>query len=118
MTPAGPMWVAVEGVSSVVGTCLRQAAGFCCSLWQKSGLDSTDRTARSTLHGMAMGKRPGALQASPMWVNTEDLPTSDGHPFLVFPVAVHWLFRGCVVGAGNCVAGGGFAESAVVSSKG
>ena len=51
------------------------------SLWQKSGLDSTDRTARSTLHGMAMGKRPGARQASPMWVNTEDLPTSDGHPF-------------------------------------
>ena len=30
---------------------------------------------------MAMGKRPGARQASPMWVNTEDLPTSDGHPF-------------------------------------
>ena len=28
-----------------------------------------------------MGKRPGARQASPMWVNTEDLPTSDGHPF-------------------------------------
>ena len=51
------------------------------SLWQKSGLDSTDRTARPTLHGMAMGKRPGARQASPMWVNTEDLPTSDGHPF-------------------------------------
>ena len=55
--------------------------GSLSSLWQKSGLDSTDRTARSTLHGMAMGKRPGARQASPMWVNTEDLPTSDGHPF-------------------------------------
>ena len=30
---------------------------------------------------MAMGKRPAARQASPMWVNTGDLPTSDGHPF-------------------------------------
>ena len=30
---------------------------------------------------MAMGKRPAARQASPMWVTTEDLPTSDGHPF-------------------------------------
>ena len=28
-----------------------------------------------------MGKRPAARQASPMWVNTGDLPTSDGHPF-------------------------------------
>ena len=51
------------------------------SLWQKSGLDSTDQTACSTLQGMAMGKRPAARQAPPMWVNTEDLPTSDGHPF-------------------------------------
>ena len=30
---------------------------------------------------MAMGKRPGARQAVPMWVHSEDLPTSDGHPF-------------------------------------
>ena len=29
---------------------------------------------------MAMGKR-AARQASPMWVDTADLPTSDGHPF-------------------------------------
>ena len=29
---------------------------------------------------MAMGKRPAARQASPMWVDTADLPTSDGHP--------------------------------------
>ena len=28
-----------------------------------------------------MGKRPAARQASPMWVDTADLPTSDGHPF-------------------------------------
>ena len=28
-----------------------------------------------------MGKKPAARQASPMWVNTEDLPTSSGHPF-------------------------------------
>ena len=28
-----------------------------------------------------MGKKPAARQASPMWVNTEDLPTSNGHPF-------------------------------------
>ena len=30
---------------------------------------------------MAMGKRPAARRASPMWVTTADLPTSDGHPF-------------------------------------
>ncbi len=30
---------------------------------------------------MAMGKRPAARQAPPMWVHSEDLPTSDGHPF-------------------------------------
>ena len=30
---------------------------------------------------MAMGKRPAARQASPMWVDTAALPTSDGHPF-------------------------------------
>ena len=30
---------------------------------------------------MAMGKRPAARQASPMWVDTSDLPTSDGHPY-------------------------------------
>ena len=34
-----------------------------------------------TLNGMAMGKRPAARQASPMWVDTADLPTNDGHPF-------------------------------------
>ena len=33
-----------------------------------------------TLSDMAMGKR-AARQASPMWVDTADLPTSDGHPF-------------------------------------
>ena len=30
-----------------------------------------------------MGKRPSARQASPMWVNREDLPKSGGHPFFV-----------------------------------
>ena len=30
---------------------------------------------------MAMGKKPAARQASPMWVNTKDLPTSGGYPF-------------------------------------
>ena len=30
---------------------------------------------------MALGKRPAARQASPMWVDTSDLPTSDGHPY-------------------------------------
>ena len=30
---------------------------------------------------MAMGKKPAARQASPMWVHTGDLPTSSGHPF-------------------------------------
>ena len=33
-----------------------------------------------TFSDMAMGKR-AARQASPMWVDTADLPTSDGHPF-------------------------------------
>ena len=28
-----------------------------------------------------MGKKPAARLASPMWVNTKDLPTSGGHPF-------------------------------------
>ena len=28
-----------------------------------------------------MGKGPAARQVSPMWVDTADLPTSDGHPF-------------------------------------
>ena len=28
-----------------------------------------------------MGKRPAARQASPMWVDTADLPTNAGHPF-------------------------------------
>ena len=36
----------------------------------------------------------------------------------VFPDAVHRLFRGSVVGAGDCVAGGRFAESAVVPGSG
>ena len=36
-----------------------------------------------TLNGMAMGKRPSARQATPMWVNREDLPKSSGHPFFV-----------------------------------
>ena len=30
---------------------------------------------------MAMGKRPAARQTVPMWVHSEDLPMSDGHPF-------------------------------------
>ena len=30
---------------------------------------------------MAMGKRPAARQAAPMWVDTADLPTNDGHPY-------------------------------------
>ena len=34
-----------------------------------------------------MGKKPAARQVSPMWVNTEDLPTSSGHPFF------EWLNR-------------------------
>ena len=30
---------------------------------------------------MAMGKRQAARQAAPIWVDTADLPTSDGHSF-------------------------------------
>ena len=39
-------------------------------------------------------------------------------PGRVFPDAVHRLFRGSVVGAGDCVAGGRFAESAVFPGPG
>ena len=53
------------------------------SLWQKSAiLARPDRSSFVHLTAMAMGKRPAARQASPMWVDTADLPTSDGHPFL------------------------------------
>ena len=52
------------------------------SLWQKSTiLARPDRSRFVHLTAMAMGKRPAARQASPMWVDTADLPTSDGHPF-------------------------------------
>ena len=34
-----------------------------------------------TLSDMAMGKRPAARQAAPMWVDTSDPPTGDGHPY-------------------------------------
>ena len=104
---------------------------------------------------MAMGKKPALRQASPMWVNTEDLPTSSGHPFFerlnrilaesgfdafveglcaafyadrlgrpslrpgrYFRLLLIRLFRGAVVRAGDCVAGGRFVESAVVSGSG
>ena len=51
-------------------------------LWQKSAiLARPDRSSFVHLTAMAMGKRPAARQASPMWVDTADLPTSDGHPF-------------------------------------
>ena len=30
---------------------------------------------------MAMGRKPAARQAAPLWVTTADLPTSAGHPF-------------------------------------
>ena len=97
-----------------------------------------------------MGKKPSARQASPMWVNTEDLPTSSGHPFFErlnrilaesgFDAFVEGLcaafyadrlgrpslrpgryFRLLLIGyfeAGDCVAGGRFVESAVVSGSG
>ena len=102
-----------------------------------------------------MGKRPAARQASPMWVDTADLPTNAGHPFFerlnrvleeagfdafveelwrgvlrgadgppestagpVFPSVVDRLFRRVVLRAGDRVAGGRFAESAVVSGLG
>ena len=52
------------------------------SLWQKSAIPARpDRSSFVHLTAMAMGKRPAARQASPMWVDTADLPTSDGHPF-------------------------------------
>ena len=52
------------------------------SLWQESAiLDRPTRSSFVHLTAMAMGKRPAARQASPMWVDTADLRTSDGHPF-------------------------------------
>ena len=45
------------------------------------GSGSTGAIEFRTVNGMAMGKRPAARQASPMWVNAKDLPKSDGHPF-------------------------------------
>ena len=52
------------------------------SPWQKSRIRPGPGAAEPRrLHGMAMGKRPVARQASPLWVETADLPTSDGHPF-------------------------------------
>ena len=52
------------------------------SPWQKSRIRLGPGAAEPRrLHGMAMGKRPVARQASPLWVETADLPTSDGHPF-------------------------------------
>ena len=32
-----------------------------------------------------MGKKPAARQVSPTWVNMEELPSSAGHPFFIFP---------------------------------
>ena len=59
--------------------------GYACgatSPWQKSRIRPGPGAAEPRrLHGMAMGKRPVARQASPLWVETADLPTSDGHPF-------------------------------------
>ena len=58
----------------------RRVAGS--SPWQKSRIRPGPGAAEPRrLHGMAMGKRPVARQASPLWVETADLPTSDGHPF-------------------------------------
>ena len=53
-----------------------------CSLWRKSRIRPGPGAVEfRTLNGMAMGKRPAARQASPMWVDTADLPTNDGHPY-------------------------------------
>ena len=46
-----------------------------------TGSQSTAEIDFRTLNGMAMGEKPAARQAAPMWVNTKDLPTSGGHPF-------------------------------------
>ena len=52
------------------------------SLWRKSRIRPGPGAVEfRTLNGMAMGKRPAARQASPMWVDTADLPTNDGHPY-------------------------------------
>ena len=52
------------------------------SPWRKSRIRPGPGAVEfRTLNGMAMGKRPAARQASPMWVDTADLPTNDGHPY-------------------------------------
>ena len=64
---------------------LRQTAQYVpepISLWRKSWIRPGPGAVEfRTLNGMAMGKRPATRQASPMWVETADLPRSDGHPF-------------------------------------
>ena len=58
------------------------------SLWRKSRIRPGPGAVEfRTLNGMAMGKRPAARQAAPMWVDTADLPTNDGHPYF------EWLNR-------------------------
>ena len=52
------------------------------SPWRKSRIrPGRGAVEFRTLSSMAMGKRPAARQGSPLWVETADLPTSDGHPF-------------------------------------
>ena len=46
----------------------------------QSGSESTAATEFRTLNAMAIDERPAARRASPTCVNTEDLPTSSGHP--------------------------------------
>ena len=81
------------------GSCVENRKVTCCSrfrfsirvavhggsagrLWRKSRIRPGPGAVEfRTLNGMAMGKRPAARQASPMWVDTADLPTNDGHPY-------------------------------------
>ena len=53
------------------------------SLWRKSRIrpgPGARRVSYTERHGDGQEK-PAARQASPMWVDTADLPTNDGHPY-------------------------------------
>ena len=78
------------------------------SPWQESGLgqvsESTPAVEFRTLNGMAMGKNPAARQAAPIWVNTEHLPTSSGHPFFERPNGILAEARFDTFAKGLCAA--------------
>ena len=80
--PALPLGHDFNGIVHVHGAVSQPQDTVLTSLWRKSRIRPGPGAVEfRTLNGMAMGKRPAARQASPMWVDTADLPTNDGHPY-------------------------------------